>query len=126
MGKQIAMSTATSDTPAPGKRAPEVALDCAAFELMLAEHLDRSNLPLSARLHLQACSACAATVVSFETIAAEVRQLSPHALEPGTDLWPQIAAILREEGVIHADGDECRAASSPGPRLVHPAPAARR
>lgn len=126
MGKPIAMSTATSDTPAPAKRAPETALDCAAFELMLAEHLDRAHLPLSATLHLQACSACTATVVSFETIAAEVRQLPPHAAEPATDLWPQIAAILRQEGVIHADAEECRAASAPGPRLVHRAPAARR
>ena len=69
MGKPIAMSTATSDTPAPAKRAPETALDCAAFELMLAEHLDRAHLPLSATLHLQACSACWATGAPFESMA---------------------------------------------------------
>lgn len=126
MGKQIVMSTATSDTRPPALTEAQLELGCAAFEEMLAEHLERANLPPAARLHLEACPACTGLIESFEAIAAQVRQLPPHAPEPATDLWPQIADVLRREGVIHADGNECRAASAPGPKLVHRAPAARR
>lgn len=93
------------------------ALDCAAFELMLAEVLDRDQLPASAQRHLQSCATCASVLATFEDIAARVRRLPPDEAEPAVNLWPHIAAKLREEGIIHADLESCRAAA-PTPRLV--------
>ncbi|MGH9486540.1 MAG: hypothetical protein ACRD04_02985 [Terriglobales bacterium] len=100
-------------------------LDCAGFELMLAEVLDRDLLPPSGRRHLRHCPECSSLLASFESIADRVRQLPPDDHEPGTDLWPHIAARLRQEGIIHNSLDQCRA-SLPAPQLVHRAPTAHR
>lgn len=112
VGSPIVLSTAR----APSESGAE-ALDCAAFELMLAEVLDRDQLPQSARRHLQSCAACASVLTTFEDIAARVRRLPADEAEPSVNLWPHIASKLREEGIIHADLESCRAAA-PTPRLV--------
>ncbi|MGH9468121.1 MAG: hypothetical protein ACRD1Y_12285 [Terriglobales bacterium] len=103
--------------PSPAAQA-EPELDCAAFELVLSEVLDRDQLPPAGRRHLQSCQACSSLLASFEDIAARVRHLAPSESEPSADLWPHIASRLREEGIIHADLDSCRAALGASPRLV--------
>ncbi|MGH9412965.1 MAG: hypothetical protein ACRD4Q_06025 [Candidatus Acidiferrales bacterium] len=112
----VGLPVAISAAPSPHVPDPQP-LDCAAFELMLAEVLDRDQLPLSARRHLQTCAACANVLATFEDIAARVRLLPPDEAEPSVNLWPHIAARLRAEGIIHADLESCRA-SVPAPRLV--------
>ncbi|MGH9475907.1 MAG: hypothetical protein ACRD1C_06205 [Terriglobales bacterium] len=102
-----------------------VGLDCAAFERLLADVLDRDRLPLAGRQHLLHCAACDAVLSAYEAIAAQVRQLPPADAEPASDLWPEIAARLREEGIIHSDLEACDA-SLPAPQLVHRTPAPRR
>lgn len=113
---------------APGATAaPE--MDCASFERLLAEVLDRERLPPRGRQHLRQCAACERTLATYESIARQVRQLPSADLEPANDLWPHIAARLREEGVIHANEDDCRTAMAPhppAPRLVPSAPESRR
>ena len=102
---------------------PTARLTCRQFERRLAESLTRAQLPPAARRHLAACAACAALLEDFETIAQRVRALPALASQPMPDLWPQIRAVLLQEGIIHASGQEC--ASTPprrAPRLVHRSP----
>ncbi len=82
-------------------------LTCADFDLILAEVLHRADLPGAAQEHLAECGPCTALLNDIETIAESVRQLPMEPREPVPNLWPQIRAALREEGVIHTDGREC-------------------
>lgn len=90
------------------------AMDCNEFDLLLAEVLDRAQLPPAALLHLAECEACAAVLDDFEAIAGKVRLLAAAEAEPVPDLWPQIRDTLQREGVIHADVRAC----TPAPKLV--------
>lgn len=102
------------------------AIRCEEFESILAEVLDRYELPPAALLHLADCRTCAETVSDFETIAESVRQLPPLESEPASDLWPHIRETLLREGVIHADGFECSSSTKPlAPQLVQRSPLTR-
>jgi len=104
VGRRQAMVNAT---------ATETVMACGEFEVILAEVLQRADLPPTAQQHLSECLECASALDDFEAIADSVRQLPPID-EPVPDLWPQIRDILRREGVIHADGRDC----APAPKLV--------
>lgn len=93
------------------------AMDCAGFDLQLAEVLRRSELPLAARMHLGDCAQCAAKLDDFETIADSVRQLSVAVVDPVPNQWVQLREALLREGIIHANGRACADAPAT-PKLV--------
>ncbi|HXR98885.1 MAG TPA: hypothetical protein VN709_13675 [Terriglobales bacterium] len=92
----------------------EPEMGCIEFETALAEHLDREQLPAAAQAHLAECAACAAVLSDFESIADQVRQLTPLESETIPDLWPEIRDTLRREGIIHFNGQT----PPPAPKLV--------
>lgn len=99
------------------------AMDCRQFDLVLAEVLNRAQLPLGAQLHLAECGDCASLLNDFEAIAGQVRQIAVAEADSIPDLWPNIRETLRREGIIHANGAGC----NPGaPKLVHSATMPRR
>ncbi|HXE30485.1 MAG TPA: hypothetical protein VN515_01655 [Terriglobales bacterium] len=99
------------------------AIDCQQFDLVLAEVLNRAQLPLGAQLHLAECADCAALLNDFEAIAGQVRQIAVSEADTIPDLWPNIRDTLRREGIIHANGSGCPPAA---PKLVHSATVPRR
>jgi hypothetical protein len=96
------------------------AMDCAAFDRLLAEALDRAHLPPAGLRHLDECPQCAGLLADFEAMAGKVRLLSQADVVEVPDQWAQIRAVLLREGIIHANGFSC-AQAPPGkkaPRLV--------
>lgn|GEM_PF-2952042 len=128
-----AVLTAPENLPAavlePGGLPAFPLLDCAEFQRVLSEVVDREHLPASGLVHLSDCDACTMMLEDFEAIAGQVRGL-PLFHDPGPDQWPQIRDALLREGLIH-NGTGCPPAAraeaakgtkgedaTPRPRLV--------
>ncbi|MGH9520394.1 MAG: hypothetical protein ACRD2D_12125 [Terriglobales bacterium] len=96
----------------------EVIIACAEFQEILAQVLERDDLPLPARLHLSDCSACEAMLHDFEIIAQRVRNLLPQEMDAVPDQWPQIRFELLREGIIHSGACPDAALPPAQPKLV--------
>lgn len=71
---------------------------CDAVRPKLDDHVEGSLRRVEAdevERHLAACSSCRAEVEALRSILAEAGAL-PRSIEPGHDLWPAIAARIRE------------------------------
>lgn len=95
---------------------PEPVMDCADFHSVLAQVLERDDLPPAALLHLNECMGCESMIRDFETIALRVRRLVPLELETVPDQWPSIRLELLREGIIHSS--DCLGDLPPLPKLV--------
>jgi hypothetical protein len=94
-------------------------MKCSEVERVLPELVDGapgSVFPADFESHLQSCSACADLVSDLKLIASEARDLA-ESEEPAPRVWVQIAAQLREEGLIHdAESQPVLVPASPGRR----------
>lgn len=95
---------------------PEPVINCDEFHAVLAQVLERNDLPPAAQLHLNECGACESMIRDFETIAQRVRRLLPLEVDAVPDQWPRIRIELLREGIIHAE--DCPGALAPFPKLV--------